>query len=161
MCCGYVFVMIANLNCCQTEPFVRAKESFCTHLNLLKKFYNCIQQQIRYNVISEIKYQLSCIEISKSDDASAKSSFDSAYHQIDYDNIKNSLEVKYRSVQRTNDYGGIIRVFNEKNISKSIGSFFGINNRDYCQIVIDLLRGIKHDEIVSALSPYLPTEIPR
>lgn len=128
---------------------------------IFKKFYNCIQQQIRYNVISEIKYQLSCIEISKSDDASAKSSFDSAYHQIDYDNIKNSLEVKYRSVQRTNDYGGIIRVFNEKNISKSIGSFFGINNRDYCQIVIDLLRGIKHDEIVSALSPYLPTEIPR
>lgn len=128
---------------------------------IFKKFYNCVEQQIRLNVVSEIKYQLSCIEISDKDDATAKQSFDSAYHQISYDDIKNNLDEKFRSVQRANDYSGIIKIFNEKNISKSIGNFFGINNKDYCQIVIDLLRGIKHKEIITALSPYLPTEIPR
>lgn len=128
---------------------------------IFKKYYNCVEKQIRLNVVSEIKYQLSCIELSDKDDATAKQSFNSAYHNIDYNKIKNHLDSKFRTVQRTGDFKGIIRVFNEKSIVKSIGSFFGINNKDYCQIIIDLLCGIKHDDIIAALSPYLPTEIPR
>ena len=55
----------------------------------------------------------------------------------------------------------VLKVFNEKEIAKSIGKKLGVENNEYQQKVINLLRGDCHDEIVNALSGYLPTEIPR
>ena len=53
------------------------------------------------------------------------------------------------------------KLVNCKDISTSIGHFFEIDNKAYCSLVIALLHGDKHDDIVNALVPYLPTDIPR
>ena len=125
------------------------------------RFNNQINGQICESVVSEIKYRLSSAEISKVDENKAKESLEIALSSIDYDQIKSTQETKFQQVLDEGDYTKVLRVFNQKNLSKSIGRFLGVDNRQYCEKVINLLQGIKHDEIVSALSPYLPTEIPR
>ncbi|MBK6087413.1 DUF4435 domain-containing protein [Ruminococcus difficilis] len=125
------------------------------------RFNNQINGQICESVVSEIKYRLSSAEISKVDENKAKESLETVLSSIDYDQIKTTQETKFQQVLDEGDYTNVLRVFNQKSLSKSIGHFLGVDNRQYCEKVINLLQGIKHDEIVSALSPYLPTEIPR
>lgn len=125
------------------------------------RFNNQINGQICESVVSEIKYRLSSAEISKVDENKAKESLETVLSSIDYDQIKTTQETKFQQVLDEGDYTNVLRVFNQKNLSKSIGRFLGVDNRQYCEKVINLLQGIKHEEIVSALSPYLPTEIPR
>lgn len=125
------------------------------------RFNNQINGQICESVVSEIKYRLSSAEISKVDENKAKESLETVLSSIDYDQIKSTQETKFQQVLDEGDYTKVLRVYNQKNLSKSIGHFLGVDNRQYCEKVINLLQGIKHDEIVSALSPYLPTEIPR
>lgn len=68
---------------------------------------------------------------------------------------------KFQKVLSEQNYADVIKVFNEKGIAKSIGQYFNINNSSYCTTVISLLNGSKHNDIVDALLPYFPTEIPR
>lgn len=125
-----------------------------------ERFSNEINRQICESVVSEIKYKLACAEISKKNDNEAKASLQAALDSIDFDAIRQEREAAFQSVLRDSDYKEVIRVFNQKSISKSIGRFFDIANSAYCEVVIALLRGNKHKEIIAAIKPYLPTEIP-
>lgn len=125
------------------------------------RFSNQINGQICESVVAEIKYRLSSAEISKTDETKAKESLESVLSSIDYDQIKSEQEQKFQQVLNSGNYKEVLKAFNKKDLSKSIGHFLGIDNKYYCSKVISLLRGSKHDEIVAALSPYLPTEIPR
>ncbi len=126
-----------------------------------ERYENQVNKQILQSVVAEIKYRLNCAEISKRGEDEAKASLDSLYSDIEYDKIKEAQNERFNAPLASNDYREIIRVFNEKNIAKSIGHFFGINNNDYCATVVALLQGSKHDEICGAISSYLPPEIPR
>ena len=125
------------------------------------RFSNQINGQICGSVVSEIKYRLSRAEISKDNEEKAKESLESALNSIDYEQIKSTQEQKFKQVLAEKDYNKVLQVFNQKSLSQSVGHFLGVDNKQYCSKVINLLQGIKHDEIVEALSPYLPTEIPR
>ena len=59
------------------------------------------------------------------------------------------------------DYTEVLKVFNEKGIAATVGDKLGVDKREYQRKVINLIRGTCHDEIVDALSGYLPAEIPR
>ena len=58
------------------------------------KFVNLINKQICQSVVSEIKYQLSCIEISKKNDADAQASLQAGLDGLNYDSIKAQKETK-------------------------------------------------------------------
>ena len=78
------------------------------------------------------------------------------YHRNEYE----SIYLIYVSLD-SQDYSKVIKVFNEKNIAKSIGHYIGLQDKDYCTTVIALLHSSCRNEIINALSSYLPTEIPR
>ena len=128
---------------------------------LNNRFANQINGQVCESTVAEIKYKLMCAEISKKSEAEAKNSLDAAIAGIDYDSIKSEQESKFQAVQNGGDYAEAIKVFNKKDISRSIGHFMGISDKDYCQTVVSLLHGQKHDEIVNAIATYLPAGIPR
>ena len=90
-----------------------------------------------------------------------KRSLDAVLAGIDYETIKQEQEAKFQAVLQSRSYADTIKVFNKKSVVSSIGHFLGINDREYCSTVIALLRGEKHDAIVGAIAPYLPTGIPR
>lgn len=126
-----------------------------------ERFARQINGQICEGAVAEIKYKLMCAEISKKNDEEAKASLDAVLAGIDYETIKQEQEAKFQVVLQNRSYADTIKVFNKKSIASSIGHFFGISNSEYCSIVIALLHGEKHDAIVSAIVPYLPTGIPR
>ena len=123
------------------------------------KFSNMINQQITQSSVAEVKYQLSQLDISGNNDADIKTRIDSL--SFCYDTTKLNQEAYYQEVLKRGDYKTILRVFNEKSLSKNIGIFLGYDNRKYQQAVINLLRTDSAESIVKALEPYLPPEIPR
>lgn len=125
------------------------------------RFANQINGQVCEGTVAQIKYKLMCAEIAEKSEAEAKDSLNTALRGIDYDAIKGEQERKFQDVLNRNDYGETIKTFNQKNLSRSIGHFMGINDKEYCQIVISLLNGEKHDAILNAVLSYLPVEIPR
>lgn len=125
------------------------------------RFAKQLNGQICEGTVAQIKYKLMCAEISKKNESEAKSSLDAAIAGINYDAIRAEQEQKFQAALQGGEYAAIIKVFNCKNISTSVGHFFDIDNKGYCSLVIALLHGDKHDDIVNALAPYLPTGIPR
>ena len=126
-----------------------------------ERFARQINGQICEAAVAEIKYKLMSAEISKKNDTEAKSSLATAIAGIDYDTIQTAQDQKFNGILQRADYSEVIKTFNCKNISTSIGHFFGIDNKEYRQIIIALLHGAKHSDIVDAIAPYLPTDIPR
>ena len=126
-----------------------------------ERFARQINGQICEGAVAEIKYKLMCADISKRSDEEAIVSLDEVLAEINYNTIKQEQEARFRTVLQSRSYSDVIKVFNKKSIAPSIGHFLGINNNEYCSTVIALLHGEKHDEIVNAIAPYLPTDIPR
>ena len=125
------------------------------------RFAKQIDKQICQSVVAHLKYQLSSIELSKKSNDEAKASLNAALQAIDYEKTKSEQETKFRELLARADYASILRVFNEKGLISSIGHFFGLNDKEYCNTILDLLDGQMHDEIIDAVSKYLPTGIPR
>ena len=125
------------------------------------RFAKQIDKQICQSVIADLKYQLSSIELSKKGDDEAKASLNAALCAIDYEKTKSGQETKFKKALAGVDYAIVLRVFNEKGLINSIGHFFGLSDQKYCNTILALLNGRMHDEIVAAISKYLPTEISR
>lgn len=126
-----------------------------------QRFSNQIQKQICQSVVEHLKYQLASTELSQNNENEAKESLEAVFKNIDYEQTKAEQEEKFRDALNSNDYKNVLKVFNEKSLITSIGHFLGIQNNDYCNMVLSLLNGVQHDNIVAAISPYLPSEIPR
>ena len=118
-----------------------------------------INRQICQSVVAEIKYELSCANISTQNETEAKATLNATLSEISFGKIKAIQESKFQDVLANNDYNGILRVFNEKQISQGVGHFMGLDKRAYPQTVINLLRGRCKDKITAALVPFLPPEI--
>ncbi len=149
-------IMAERFGCNPEETFQKIK-AYIIH----QRFVNQIGKQICQSVVAEIKYQLSTASISIKNETEAKSNLSTMLSKIDFDTTKAVHEQKFRSALANDDYAMVLRVFNEKSLSKSIGEKFGIKNDVYCSKVISFLHGDQHDAIVAALLPYFPTEIPR
>jgi len=126
-----------------------------------KRYAKQIEKQICQSVVANLKYQLSSAEISKKDEAEAKESLRRVLESLNYEKTKQEQESKFQAALKAENYSDVLRVFNEKNIVGMIGEYFGLKNDSYCSTVLALLNGQLHDEIVNALAPYLPIEIPR
>ena len=123
------------------------------------RFSQEVNKQILDATISELKYQLSIIEISKKDENEAKQGLNDLKTNIDFDIIKSEQESKFNDILQSKEYEKVLSVFNRKDIAKSIGHYFGINDKGYCDFIINQLQGDKSQEMTSAIQLYLPTEI--
>ena len=151
-----VRLMAAHMGKNADEVFAKVKDYV-----IAERYANQVNRQILQSVVAEIKYRLTCADISKKGETEAKQSLESIYSSIEYDKIKDEQRAKFQAPLGSKNYLETIKLFNEKNISNSIGHFLSIENKDYCSTVISLLQREKHDEIVTAIAPYLPREIPR
>lgn len=150
--------MAAHMGCDSDATFNKIY-NFVVH----QLFESQIQKQICQAVVAELKYRLSIAEISKKDEVSAKESLNTLLSNLNYNSVRVNIENKFTDVKKSGDYKQVIKVFNEKGISKSIGKFIvGIDSRQYCQTVINLVRNNKK-EIIEAIALYLPdtAKIPR
>lgn len=124
------------------------------------RFSKEINRQVCNAVVSDIKFKLSTFEISNKKESDAKDSLRKCFNEISYDNIKNEQENKFDSILQNNDYKEILKVYNEKSLSSSVGHFFDLDNKAYKEFVIRQILGNSSEQIINAIRQYLPTEIP-
>lgn len=150
-------VMASRFGVSNVEQAVSNVKSFVIDT----KFAGLIERQICQSVVAEIKYQLSCIEIEKKNESEAKSSLQAGFDAISFDAIRNQKELVFKSALNNKDYKAVLKIFNEKNVASSVGDKLGVDRREYQGKVINLLHRDCHEDILNALLPYLPREIPR
>lgn len=81
-----------------------------------KRYAKQIERQICQSVVANLKYQLNSAELSKRDEDNAKESLEKVIKSLDYEKTKEEQESRFRAVLEAEDYSGVLRVFNEKNI---------------------------------------------
>lgn len=118
-----------------------------------ERFGNQIRSQVKKNVVSQIKYELSMAEISE---INTKESFTNAINNINVDSIYKDTLNSYEEALTSNDYKKVLEMFNEKGLSKSIGHYFGFQNNDYLNKVISILRNKEQTEALEIFKNYIP-----
>lgn len=77
------------------------------------------------------------------------------FSSIDVADIYKKSESAVDEVINNKDYKGMILMFNNKGLCKQAGGKIGFK-KPYPQVIIDLLKGEKREEIINALKEYLP-----
>lgn len=119
-------------------------------------FSKQITRQICAAITSELKYRLSAIAIEGKNDSEVQQSFINAYNNIKFNDIKNNKEKSFHAILKSNDYKKILKIFNFKGLSLSIGKFFELQNKNYPEFVIRQLQGTSSENIKKAIKKYLP-----
>lgn len=115
------------------------------------RFLKRKQQQINNAVISELKYQLSTLEICDS-----QTIYEGIQTKIKIDDIQNEKLIIYDSAK---EYVEILKIFNEKGIVESVGHYFNLKNKEYCNQVLRFLEREDKNTVVEIFSNYLPGDI--
>ena len=118
-----------------------------------ERFDNQISSQVKKSVISQIKHELTMVEISE---INTKESFTNAIENINHDFIYEKTLNLYKEVLMSNNYNKVLEMFNEKGLAKSIGHYIGIRNNDYLNTVISILQHKEHNEVLEIFKNYIP-----
>ncbi|MHA4046024.1 DUF4435 domain-containing protein [Bacillus cereus] len=119
------------------------------------RFSKQISQQIPKAITSQIKYKLNTYDLSGVNIEIIEDRINSIQDYINFKEINSQVQEKFQSILDAKDYAEVLKVFNEKGLSSSIGSKFGVNNKEYCELVIRLLqRG--NEGIRLGMKRYLP-----
>ncbi len=134
------------------------ENSYNDAVNFIINIYNGIKPKlISEAFIREIDHQLNCLHFETSDMTATKvkEAIDSSFTN---DNIEKILEEKKLLFNSKNELQDILELMNFKELSKKIGTKFGINDRDYPNRVINYLKySDAREDIVNAIKPYIPT----
>ncbi|EIK80910.1 ABC transporter, ATP-binding protein-related protein [Gardnerella vaginalis 1400E] len=118
-----------------------------------QRFGNQIHSQVRKNVVSQIKYELSMAEISE---INTKDSFTNAIESINADSIYEETLNSYEEALISNNYKKVLEMFNEKGLAKSIGHYLSLKDNDYLNTVISILRNKEQEEVFGIFKNYVP-----
>ena len=124
------------------------------------RFSKELDGQINESIVSELKYKVTLIDISKENGGNIKESFESELANISYEEIKSKYHQKFNDVLKSKVYKDVLKVYNCKSLSTSVGHFLDIQNRGYMDFVLRQIKGQNMREIINAIIPYLPKEIP-
>lgn len=126
---------------------------------ILNRFSEEIEKQICESIVSEIKYKLTTINISTKNEE-IRESLEREYKSISYDELKIKCMEEFNQILDSKIYSDILKVFNCKSLSTSIGHYFKLDNKTYRDFVLRQIKGEKSTEIINAIIPYLPKDIP-
>lgn len=125
------------------------------------RFANEINRQVCESVVAEIKYRLSTTEISKKNDLEAKGTLDNLMQNIKYDELHEVQYKKFNEICESKNYKDVLKVYNRKALCSSIGHYWGLDNKGYCDFVLRLFRTDKARQLIDAFALYMPIQIPR
>lgn len=127
---------------------------------ILTRFKHQLEHQICKSIVANLKFQLSSIELSQKNEEATKNSLNAGLLQIDFERTKEQQRKIFSDALESEDYDHVLRIFNEKGLSKVVGQYFGLQNNCYCDIVLSLLKEDRHSSINKELQKYIPLDIP-
>lgn len=128
---------------------------------VLKRFSEHIEKQICKSTVANLKFKLSSIELSTKSKDDVQLSFNNSLQQFNTERILAEQNKIFTEALNTNNYKKILKLFNEKGLSKSVGQYFGLTNGEYCAHVLNFLKKNKCPQISEAFLEYMPPQIPR
>lgn len=125
------------------------------------RFKEEMEKQIDDFLKSEIKFELSKIDIDFTSEGRecADTKLKEQVNNILKKCFNNDIENKFKKLLENGDYKEILKVFNCKGLSNSIGHYLGLDNKSYKDFIIGQLYTDRAEQIVDALHPYLPEKI--
>jgi hypothetical protein len=147
------------------ELMEHADESQITNVKeyiMKDRFEKEMHRQICKAVVAELKYKLTTFYVSDTSEGEAQESLGKLKDSISYDEIKVEKEEEYKNVINNLNYRKVLEIFNCKGLINSVGNFFGLENKEYCNYIIRQLHngGDKSKKIKDAITLYLPSSIP-
>ena len=124
------------------------------------RFAKEIGRQTCEAIVSEIKFKLTIANISIKSEEEAKNTLENEFKNISYDEIKTKYTEKFNQILDSKIYKDVLKIFNCKSLSSSIGHFFNIDNKTYRDFILRQINGKRSSEIINAIIPYLPKDIP-
>ena len=91
------------------------------------RFAKEIGRQTCEAIVSEIKFKLTIANISIKSEEEAKNTLESEFKNISYDEIKTKYTKKFNQILDSKIYKDVLKIFNCKSLSSSIGHFFNID----------------------------------
>jgi len=146
-----ILKMLAN-HFNQSDTVVKEVEEYI----IKKRFHNDKESQIIKAIQSEIRYQLSILDINCDSIDDFKRAISSGVESIDIDSIYKDKCKLYK----TTSYNKILKIYNQKNLWNGIGRFFHMENKSYLNHIVNLLLAKNNDEINKIFKDYIPKGIP-
>lgn len=88
-----------------------------------------------------------------------KDGINSTVKKIDVDNIYAKYNNEINEILKNRDYNRLLRIYNRKSLSERVSSIFGLANKTYPVLVLNLLKTVKRKEIIAALKKELPNAV--
>lgn len=121
-----------------------------------ERFGGQMERQICQATVATLKAQLSALDLGDVDDDSVSDRFKEAVASVVPEEELERQKKSFEGALDQQDYDEVLRLFNAKDASDSIGHFFGVNNKQYKEKVIGLLAGEARDKVLNALRPFVP-----
>lgn len=105
--------------------------------------------------VKEIRHQLNDFTSGGQSEIDIQADLEKLLSRIDTHSIYTQIETKISNIIAQKDYKSMIMLYNNKGLCKQVSGLIGFK-KPYPQIILDLLKGEKRQEIITALKDYLP-----
>lgn len=105
--------------------------------------------------VKEIRHKLNGFSSQGQSKDEVQSDLNNLLSKIDVNEIYSQAETSVKDIIAHKDYKSMIKLYNNKGLCKQVSGIIGFK-KPYPQIVLDLLKGEKRQEIITALKEYLP-----
>lgn len=117
-------------------------------------------EQGKYDIVNsicikEIRHKLNCFSSKGNKGEDIQNDLNNHISEIDVNAIFVQAETNISDIIAERDYKKMLNVFNHKGMCQRVTGIIGLKKK-YPQVVLDLIKGEKRDEIISALLGYLP-----
>lgn len=120
------------------------------------RFRPQLEKQIRSATISSLKAALTGLDITPSANDPVDTGFQNAIRGISPTQYYEEQKCRFEEAANSEDYDKVLEIFNDKSIARSIGHFLGIDDRQYCDRVCQLLSDESGENLRSVLMAYVP-----
>lgn len=105
--------------------------------------------------VKEIRHKLNGFSSGGQSESDFQSDLEKFYSEIDIHTVYSQAEASITEIIAKKDYISMIRLYNNKGLCKQVSGIIGFK-KPYPQIILDLLKGEKRQEIISLIKEYLP-----
>lgn len=105
--------------------------------------------------VKEIRHILNAFSSTGKNEEDLNNDLNSMISGIDVQKIYNQTENKISDIIAKKDYKSMIMYYNNKGLCQQVGGIIGFK-KPYTQVILDLLKSEKRDDIIESLKEYLP-----
>ncbi|WP_339670761.1 DUF4435 domain-containing protein [Dasania marina] len=121
---------------------------------IFSKMQSEIETQISLRAAAEIKYKLNLFDEKAKGLQGLTVALSTLISNIDTNNLYEDSKSVFETVVESNDYLGLLKVYNRKSMPSQIGKHLGLSGGGLAEMVVRLACGSKTEEITLALKPY-------